>query len=52
MHFGTSCEVVVSDARLEPKSDPPSVEPEAAVGQTNMAAAHAIRHASCAATII
>jgi hypothetical protein len=50
MHFGTSREVVVSDGRLEPKSDAPSVEPEDALGQTNMAAAQVIRHASYAAT--
>jgi hypothetical protein len=52
MHFGTSCEVVVSDGRLEPKSDSPSVEPEQAVGQTNMAAAHVIRNQPYAATTI
>jgi len=50
MHFGNSCEVVVSDGRLEPKSDSPSVQSEHAVGQTNMAAAHVIRYESYAAT--
>jgi hypothetical protein len=50
MHFGTSCEVVVSDGQLKPKSYSPSVEPEHAAGQTNMAAAHVINESDAATT--